>query len=330
MGQIGTIRVDTQNNGTVSVPVFDTGDSGSSIYEFVRVETANGTGFIPVEETGSATYPYLRVQSQNNGIVAVTDRSSAIPDLSSISKVKSSSFGSKSEGVAVSKNGEHIYVASEGTNEIDAGFMSTPYDVSTISQVATRTQSNEEGAHIELEGNSFLFGNDNNGTITQVLLNQPFDLNSENGVRTFDASPDIGTSQQAVSMAYDGSKMYCIGRNDATLAQYSLNILYDISSASLDQVFNINSLYGFNNDNLAGIDFGVNGNHCIITEGSGSNQTYQFILSTQNDFSTATEINRISTPDGDNQRGIAVTREYLYFADFDTGDVHQYEFQSRI
>lgn len=80
MGQIGTIRVDTQNNGTVSVPVFDTGDSGSSIYEFVRVQTGSGTGFIPVEDTSNATYPYLRVQSQSHGTVAMTDRNSATPD----------------------------------------------------------------------------------------------------------------------------------------------------------------------------------------------------------------------------------------------------------
>lgn len=80
MAQIGTIKLQTQNSGTVSVPVFDVGDSGSSVYEFVRVQTANGTGFIPVTNTTDATYPYLRVQSQNNGIVAVTDYASAIPD----------------------------------------------------------------------------------------------------------------------------------------------------------------------------------------------------------------------------------------------------------
>jgi len=80
MAQIGTIRLQTQNSGTVSVPVFDVGDSGSSVYEFVRVETATGTGFIPVTSTNDAAYPYLRVQSQNNGIVAVTDTASAIPD----------------------------------------------------------------------------------------------------------------------------------------------------------------------------------------------------------------------------------------------------------
>lgn len=81
MAQIGTIQVDTQNSGTVDVPVFETGDSSSDIYEFVRVETASGTGFIPVTDTGNAAYPYLRVQSQNHGIVAITDtKGSTIPD----------------------------------------------------------------------------------------------------------------------------------------------------------------------------------------------------------------------------------------------------------
>jgi len=80
MAQIGTIKLQTQNSGVVDVPVFDTGDSGSGIYEFVRVETESGTGFIPVTDPADATYPFLRVQSQNQGVVAVTDTASAIPD----------------------------------------------------------------------------------------------------------------------------------------------------------------------------------------------------------------------------------------------------------
>ena len=81
MAQIGTIKLETQNSGVVDVPVFETGDSASGVYEFVRVETASGTGFIPVTDPTDATYPYLRVQSQNNGIVAVTDTAgSDIPD----------------------------------------------------------------------------------------------------------------------------------------------------------------------------------------------------------------------------------------------------------
>lgn len=71
MAQIGTIKLQTQNSGTVDVPVFNTGDSGSNVFEFLRVQTASGTGFIPLVDTAEATFPYLRVQSQNNGVVAV-------------------------------------------------------------------------------------------------------------------------------------------------------------------------------------------------------------------------------------------------------------------
>lgn len=78
MGQIGTIRVDTQSNGTVSVPIFDTGDSGSDVYEFLRVQTAGGTGFIPLVDPVDASFDYLRVQSQNQGVVAVHNDSALI------------------------------------------------------------------------------------------------------------------------------------------------------------------------------------------------------------------------------------------------------------
>jgi len=81
MAQIGTVRLETQNSGVVDVPVFEPGDSASGIYEYVRVETASGPGFIPVTAPADATYPYLRVQSANDGIVAVTDTAgSDIPD----------------------------------------------------------------------------------------------------------------------------------------------------------------------------------------------------------------------------------------------------------
>lgn len=71
MPQIGTIRVETDTNGTVEVPVFDTGDSSIEVYEMVRVETDSGTGFIPVVEPVDSKYPYLRVQTENYGVMAL-------------------------------------------------------------------------------------------------------------------------------------------------------------------------------------------------------------------------------------------------------------------
>lgn len=78
MAQIGTIGLETQNNGTVQVPVFDTADAGSDVHTMWRVQTASGTGFIPLVDPTDAAFPYLRVQSQNHGVVAVHKEASLI------------------------------------------------------------------------------------------------------------------------------------------------------------------------------------------------------------------------------------------------------------
>lgn len=70
MAQIGTIEVQTQNNGIVQLPVFDTGDDGSEVYDMVRAQTASGTGFIPMVDPADAKFPYLRVQTENHNVLA--------------------------------------------------------------------------------------------------------------------------------------------------------------------------------------------------------------------------------------------------------------------
>jgi hypothetical protein len=77
MAQIGTAKIET-GSGTVEAPIFSTGDSGSGVYEFWRVETAGGTGFIPLADPSEATHPYVRVQTQNNGVVAVHTQDATI------------------------------------------------------------------------------------------------------------------------------------------------------------------------------------------------------------------------------------------------------------
>jgi len=70
MGQIGTIELDTESNGTVTLPVFQTGDSGSGVYEMVRVNCDPGTGFIPFVSPSDSDRPYLRLDTQNHGVLA--------------------------------------------------------------------------------------------------------------------------------------------------------------------------------------------------------------------------------------------------------------------
>lgn len=137
MAQIGTIKVQTQNNGTVSVPIFETGDSDSSVHEFLRVETASGTGFIPLVAPTEASFPYVRVQSQNSGIVAFHDSASLGPIVTSGLQVHYTFNNDSTDGSTLFDQ------ASNGGN-----FNATIEDATT-------------GATSDIEGESFFFDGSN-------------------------------------------------------------------------------------------------------------------------------------------------------------------------
>lgn len=80
MAKIGELGLDTPS-GVVKVPVFDTGDSGSSVYEMVRVQTPSGVGFIPFVDPAEATFPEIRIQTENNGVLAAHDDTSLVKEL---------------------------------------------------------------------------------------------------------------------------------------------------------------------------------------------------------------------------------------------------------
>mgnify|MGYP006279220237 FL=1 len=73
MAQIGVIKVQTPN-GIVQVPVYSEGSSGSNVQEMVKINTPSGTGFVPAVATSqSPAYPYLKVNTENHGILAFHD-----------------------------------------------------------------------------------------------------------------------------------------------------------------------------------------------------------------------------------------------------------------
>lgn len=73
MTQIGTIRFNTAD-GNVSLPVFNTADKGNNVYDMIRVQTPSGVGFVPFVDPSSSNYPYLRIKTQNHGVLAAHDK----------------------------------------------------------------------------------------------------------------------------------------------------------------------------------------------------------------------------------------------------------------
>jgi hypothetical protein len=66
----GELKVDTPD-GAKSLPVYNKGSSGSSVYEVLKVDTPSGVGYIPLVDPSKASHPYLKVQTNNHGILAV-------------------------------------------------------------------------------------------------------------------------------------------------------------------------------------------------------------------------------------------------------------------
>lgn len=75
--QYGTIKLRT-GSGTVDVPVFNTGSSGSNVYEFLRVHTPSGTGYIPATNTSDAAHNYLRIHTESHGTLAIHDSAATL------------------------------------------------------------------------------------------------------------------------------------------------------------------------------------------------------------------------------------------------------------
>lgn len=75
MSQIGTVKVETED-GTVELPVFELSDVGSNVYDYLRIRTSSGSGFIPLTDIEEAQYPYIRIQTRSQGTVAVHNEAS--------------------------------------------------------------------------------------------------------------------------------------------------------------------------------------------------------------------------------------------------------------
>lgn len=75
MTQIGTIKIQT-GSGEKSIPVYETNDSSSGVYEYWRVSTDNGTGFVPLTSISEAAFPEIRIKT-SNGVMAVHNNQSS-------------------------------------------------------------------------------------------------------------------------------------------------------------------------------------------------------------------------------------------------------------
>jgi hypothetical protein len=74
--QIGTIKIRAES-GKKSVPIYEINDSSSGVYEYWRVSTPSGTGFVPLTSISKAAFPEIRIQTGNGVLGAHNSQSSS-------------------------------------------------------------------------------------------------------------------------------------------------------------------------------------------------------------------------------------------------------------
>jgi len=72
MAKIGELRLST-DSGIQPVPIYEVGDAEAFVYEYLRINTPNGVGFIPVADQSKAAFPYAPIEVDDEQTLALHD-----------------------------------------------------------------------------------------------------------------------------------------------------------------------------------------------------------------------------------------------------------------
>jgi hypothetical protein len=125
----------------------------------------------------------------------------------------------------ISSDGNWLFIANTSVNELQKYPISTPFDMSTVSIVASQTQSWANGFTLADNGN-YLYENIGSNIVRYPLV-APYDIS----VLSFDQTVDIGVGGASIEFTADGKTFYVTGGN--TITTFSLSTAWDITTFTL-------------------------------------------------------------------------------------------------
>ena len=191
-------------------------------------------------------------------------------------------------GMSFSPSGTKMFVVGSSSTSIYQYTLSTAFDISTasyddISLSVSSQDSSPRAVKFNTNGTKMFMIGTTTDSVYQYTLSTAFDISTAvyDGVSFSIASEDLSPAD--VTFNTNGTKMFMLGYNNASVFQYTLSTAFDISTAVYDGVsFSVAS----EDTGPISVDFLAGGTKMLVL-GTTTDSVYQYTLSTAFDISTA-------------------------------------------
>ena len=218
-------------------------------------------------------------------------------------QIDTTSQGSTAESIFFKPDGTKMYVVSRSADEVNEYDLSTPWSPSTATFAnvidVTTEVTNPSGIYIRDDGLKFWVCGFTNDRIYQYSMSTAWDIStaSYDNVSLYVGSGNslgfVQLNPEGIYFKYDGTVLYIIGRNGASIHQLDLSTPWDITTAfySGDSTGRLDIIFPpYSNP----YDIHINSSGTILYWVGSSVQLYIFKLSTPWDITTGVEIDRFT------------------------------------
>jgi hypothetical protein len=244
--------------------------------------------------------------------------------------VFSFSIIANSTKIAFNNDGTKMFVVGNSIDSVYEYDLPTGFDVSTVSYSSeglsvTNQDLDPQGVSFSSDGTKMFMVGNSSDSVYEYDLTTGFDLSTASySNRSF----NIGTEDfipRGIRFNGDGTKMFMVGSNSASIYEYNLYIGFDLSTASYS-----GTSFGVIKQTLnpTGIAFSSDGTKMFMVENSNSN-VYEYNLSTGFDLSTASYSGTsfgVANQDL-NPRGVSLSSDgtKMFMVGSNTNTVYQYD-----
>jgi len=234
-----------------------------------------------------------------------------------------------SAGIYVKSDGTKAYVLGQSNDRVSELTLSTPYDITTGSNVGIVSVVSQDGTargvRFKPDGTKMYITGGTNTRVYEYTLSTPWQANTAANVGTFLLTPTV-VSAYGIEFNTDGSKMY-VGQNAGNIAAFALATPWSVNSASYSAGLTVTSV----ETSLTAFSFNSTGTQLMLY-GSNGKAFVVYTLGTAYDITTAVYTGQLRN-DRYNQLNQTTipglhwlnTQNYFYVTDYQADEIVQYQ-----